>query len=221
MSSRKEYDEIRKFISNIRSYSPNVSAIRELALPDTSSTLSKGAENIANLVDRAKYHHKMKLNRYLRNINPIIQDFRKRKFGKMQAVHFTMRNNRYYLYPDNMSDGTLRAFALLVAIFQDEWENVPKLSLICIEEPETGLHPAAASVMIDAITEASKATQIIITTHSADILENVNPDVTNIIYTSINKDNSTKFSTISAETMEIIRKGLYNPGELLRMGQLN
>lgn len=220
-TSVDEFDKIIEFLSNIRLYSPNISALREMALPDTSSTLSKGAENIASIVDRASSIQKDKVSRYLTKINPMIRDFKKRKFGKMQAVNFVIRNNRYYMYPDNMSDGTLRAFALLVAIFQDEWENVPKTSLICIEEPETGLHPAAAAVMIDAISEASKQRQIVITTHSADILENIDADKTNIIFTTIGSDNSTKLSTISSETRKIIREGLYNPGELLKMGQLN
>lgn len=222
ISGREESKGIYDFISNIRLYSPNVEAIRTFTLPDTSQTLTKGAENIANIVDKAdRYSDKQKVRKYLVSINPVIDNFVKRKFGKLQAVNFTVRNNRYYLYPDSMSDGTLRAFALLIAIFQDEWPNVPKLSLICIEEPETGLHPAAAATMMEAINEASKNCQIIITTHSADILETVDPDKTNIIYTSLSKDNSTVFSTISPETISIIRQGLYNPGELLKMGQLN
>lgn len=139
----------------------------------------------------------------------------------MQAVNFTTSNNRYYLYPDSMSDGTLRAFALLIAMFQDDSLDAPKLSLICIEEPETGLHPAAANIMMDAIIEASKDRQIVITTHSADILEDVNVDKTNIIFTNLSKDGFTIFSNISSDTKEIIRRGLYHPGELLRMGQLS
>lgn len=220
-ASSDTYVKVKRFISGIRLYSPNVDAIRSLALPNSNRLLSKGAENIAGVVGALDSGQgKIRVTRYLSKINPVIRSFVRRKFGKMQAVNFTTSNNRYYLYPDSMSDGTLRAFALLIAMFQDDSSDTPELSLICIEEPETGLHPAAASIMMDAIMETSKDRQIVITTHSADILEDVNVDKTNIVFTTLAKDGSTVFSNISSETKEIIRKGLYHPGELLRMGQL-
>lgn len=63
-----------------------------------------------------------------------------------------------------MSDGTLRYLCLL-AILCD-----PKPPpLICIEEPELGLHPDILPKLADLLVAASQRTQLIITTHS-DIL---------------------------------------------------
>jgi predicted ATPase len=63
-----------------------------------------------------------------------------------------------------LSDGTLRYLCLL-AILCD-----PKPPpLICIEEPELGLHPDILPKLADLFAEASRRTQLIITTHS-DIL---------------------------------------------------
>ena len=38
--------------------------------------------------------------------------------------------------------------------------------LICIEEPESGLHPDAVGLLADLLVDASSRTQIIATTHS-------------------------------------------------------
>jgi predicted ATPase len=42
-------------------------------------------------------------------------------------------------------------------------------SLLCIEEPELGLHPDAMSLLAKLLVEASTETQLIVTTHS-DVL---------------------------------------------------
>jgi predicted ATPase len=60
-----------------------------------------------------------------------------------------------------LSDGTLRLLALLTILL-----NAPSATLICIEEPELGLHPDAMLPMADLLVEASERTQLIVTTHS-------------------------------------------------------
>jgi len=63
-----------------------------------------------------------------------------------------------------LSDGTLR-YLCLMAILYD-----PKPPpLICIEEPELGLHPDILPKLADHLVKASRRTQLIVTTHS-DIL---------------------------------------------------
>ena len=47
-----------------------------------------------------------------------------------------------------MSDSTLRAFGVLVALFQQAGGNGGTPRFVGIEEPEAALHPAAAGVLI-------------------------------------------------------------------------
>lgn len=63
-----------------------------------------------------------------------------------------------------LSDGTLSILCLLTILLHP---SPPPL--ICLEEPELGLHPDVLSVIAELLVEASKRTQIIVTTHS-DIL---------------------------------------------------
>ena len=60
-----------------------------------------------------------------------------------------------------LSDGTIRFVALLATLL------APSLPpLICIDEPELGLHPDAVSLLAALLIEASERTQLIVVTHS-------------------------------------------------------
>ena len=65
-----------------------------------------------------------------------------------------------------MSDGTLKFLALLAALFH------PKAPpLMCIEEPELGLHPDALQFVAEVLLEASETMQLIVTTHSDALVD--------------------------------------------------
>ncbi|HEV2136922.1 MAG TPA: AAA family ATPase [Terracidiphilus sp.] len=65
-----------------------------------------------------------------------------------------------------MSDGALRWLALLAILL-----NPMPAPVICIDEPELGLHPDAIHTLADLLVEASKRTQMIVTTHSDALLD--------------------------------------------------
>ena len=60
-----------------------------------------------------------------------------------------------------LSDGTIRFVALLATLLTP---SPPPL--VCIDEPELGLHPDAVSLVADLMIEASERTQLIVATHS-------------------------------------------------------
>jgi predicted ATPase len=64
-----------------------------------------------------------------------------------------------------LSDGTIRFLAMSAVLLQP---SPPPL--VCIEEPELGLHPDALSIVADLLVEASQRTQLIVTTHSDALL---------------------------------------------------
>lgn len=60
-----------------------------------------------------------------------------------------------------LSDGTLRFLALLALL-----RSPTPPPLLCIEEPELGLHPDALSIMAELLVDASQRSQLVATTHS-------------------------------------------------------
>jgi len=70
-----------------------------------------------------------------------------------------------------LSDGTLRWLALLVILL-----NPTPPPVICLEEPELGLHPDAIHILADLLREASTRTQLIVTTHSTALVDAFSDD---------------------------------------------
>lgn len=70
--------------------------------------------------------------------------------------------------PHQLPDGALRAIALITLLLQPV-EDLP--SLIVIDEPELGLHPAAITVLASLMKAASLYSQVIIATQSPTLLD--------------------------------------------------
>ena len=118
-----------------------------------------------------------------------------------------------------MSDGTLRALGILVALFQGNRDPKKRVLLVGIEEPEIALHPAAAGVLLDALREAADKTQIIITSHSPDLLDDKDLDPESILAVEA-YDGITVVAHVNEAGMSVLHDRLYTTGELLRLDQL-
>ncbi len=117
-----------------------------------------------------------------------------------------------------MSDGTIRAAGVLAALFQP-WVLEGRVRFVEIEEPESALHPAAAGVLFDALTEASKHVQVLATSQSADLLDRDDLDPSIIRPVTI-RDGLTVIGEVDDASREIAEKKLFTLGELMRSNQL-
>jgi predicted ATPase len=75
--------------------------------------------------------------------------------------------------PHQLSDGTLRAIALITVLLQPR-EDLP--NLILIDEPELGLHPVGMELIAELIRAASLHCQIVISTQSPTLLDFFEPE---------------------------------------------
>ena len=120
--------------------------------------------------------------------------------------------------PNAMSDGTIRAAGVLAALFQPA-TFAGRIPLVGIEEPETALHPAAAGVLYDALTEASTHVQVVAASQSADLLDRDDLDPAVVRAVTMERGLTT-ISEIDAASREIIANRLYTLGELMRGNQI-
>lgn len=122
-----------------------------------------------------------------------------------------------YQYGDEMqgfhlsqeSDGTVRLLTLLTALYQ-----VPTPSLITIEEPELAVHPGALKMLYEVIEEASERTQIIITTHSPDLISYSRPEDIRLVE---KVKGVTKISPLEQRQIDIVNDQLFSTSDLLRI----
>ena len=77
------------------------------------------------------------------------------------------RGTDAYFDASSLSDGTLR-FIALATLFLQPKQYRP--SVILVDEPELGLHPAAITLLASLIKLASKETQVIVSTQSSLLL---------------------------------------------------
>jgi predicted ATPase len=112
-----------------------------------------------------------------------------------------------------LSDGTLRFLCLLVILC-----HPAPPPLICIEEPELGLHPDILPSIAKLLLDASKRTQLIITTHSDIIVDELTETPESVIICE-KENGSTSMERLDAESLKIwLRK--YSLGELWRSGEI-
>ena len=105
---------------------------------------------------------KKRIIRALQALYEGIDDYHVQVEGGTVQVFF--HEGSYSIPATRLSDGTLRYLCLLTLLCDP---SPPPL--ICIEEPELGLHPDVLPTVADLLKEASKQTQLIVTTHS-DVL---------------------------------------------------
>jgi predicted ATPase len=116
----------------------------------------------------------------------------------------------------SVSDGTLRALGVLTALFAGS-EN--QLSPIGIEEPESALHPAAARLLLDALRDASERRQILVTSHSPDLLDNSSIRESEILAVTATAGQTT-IGRLDSTARAALENSLFTPGELMRVSQL-
>jgi predicted ATPase len=196
---------------------------------DTSGSadiLDEDGENAASVLGRLSQTQrpvKDRIDQYLRAIVPGIEGVDAEEFKTYKFLNFRQRiagsSEPYGFLASNMSDGTLRALGILVALFQNVG-SVSRVSLIGIEEPEAGLHPAATGVLLDALREASANVQVVVTSHSPDLLDDADIPTESIRAVYWKESGETIITATDAASRSALQDRLYTAGELLRMGKL-
>jgi predicted ATPase len=182
--------------------------------------LRDDGSNLSNLLDlmwrRFGVHER--IIEYLKVVNPDLKDVQTAEFRGFHHVEFLFHSSAATFSPREVSDGTLRALAVLVALFQAR-TGAESMSLVGLEEPESALHPAAAGVLFDALREASFSVQVLATTHSADLLDKKEIEADSILAVAF-EDGATRIGPVDETGREVLRRRLYTAGELMRMNHL-
>jgi predicted ATPase len=111
-----------------------------------------------------------------------------------------------------LSDGTLRYLFLLIILCHP----LPP-PLVCIEDPEIALHPDALPRLAELMVEASRKTQLVVTTHS-DVLVSALSDIPEAVVICERDDEGSHLRRLERESLnEWLEK--YSLGELWRMGE--
>jgi len=226
VSGNEAFYPLFRSLSTMGFYNINPAIIREPQSHDSGTLLHRDGSNLAGVLKRMREKDGPALERvkdYLRQICPGIQDVDYLSLGPKETLEFKqdMQGARHpwRFYASNTSDGTLRALGVLAALFQSLNGTGTYAPLIGIEEPEVAIHPGAAAVLLDALLEASRRSQVVVTTHSPELLDHRSIEPENIVSVDI-EDGETLLAPCDPASVNVIKSDLYTAGELLRTRQL-
>jgi predicted ATPase len=219
LSENPEYAPAWRLIGDGQFYNFVLDSIRRPVPSSKERVLFGDGANLANVVHNISRRHRdvhERITEYLKTIYPALVAIETTEAGGYRILQF--RETKGIFNSLQMSDGTLRSLAALVALFQRA-AGADDVSIVGLEEPETALHPAAAGVLFDAMREASASVQVITTTHSADLLDKKEIDTDAILSVEL-VDETTRIGHLDHTGRQALRQELYTPGELMRMNYL-
>jgi predicted ATPase len=125
-----------------------------------------------------------------------VEDYEINIAGSTVQIFFQERGLKTSVPATRLSDGTLRYLCLLAILC-----HPTPPPLICIEEPELGLHPDVLPNLAKLLSDTSARTQLIVTTHS-DILVDAFTDQPEVIMVAEKHEGSTELTRLDSEKLK-------------------
>lgn len=202
-------------LRDLRLYSIVPDKLRELQDPDEGLELLSDGSNATSVLRHLEPSDRAQLVEMLGYVVPGVEDVRVVGHGNKLTLEFKQRagDARNTFEALQMSDGTLRLLGLLLALYQ---RSTP--AFLAIEEPEATIHVAALEALIEVFKARSGMSQIVLTTHSAEILDSLDPDSIYLVVAAA--DGHSQLSALADSTKRAVQEALFSPGELLRSGAL-
>lgn len=206
-------------------FQPLVHALRQISVyaifPDTLRTPQKyssakpmdlhGSNWSSILKDQPADTWKPDLITALHKLTGDIEDIRITQAASYLVVQFrhaSAGRKQKWFDAAQESDGTLRVAGIITALLQE-----PSVRVLGVEEPELTVHPGAIPLLYDFLKEASLRSQVLVTTHSPELLDLMDANDVRVVLRS---PNGTTVAPMAASQREAVRDGLLSLGEVLR-----
>lgn len=202
--------------SDIRLYRWDMGRKTELRKPQPADLpidfLEQDASNLGLVLNDLEYQGiKPLIVKQLKKFHEMVGDIVIRVYGSTTQIYFQEERLNRLIPAAHFSDGTLRYLCLLAVLCHP---SPPPM--VCIEEPELGLHPDILPVIAELLVQASQRTQLVVTTHS-DILVSALPAEAVVVC-----ERDEAGSHLRRLDPDKLKKWLeeYTLGELWQMGEL-
>ncbi|MFA7072851.1 MAG: AAA family ATPase [Methanoculleus sp.] len=173
--------------------------------------LLETCENLPLVLNSLRPRARSEILEALNYLYPEIDDFNVQIEGGW--VQLYLEEGRFNIPATRLSDGTLRYLCLIAILC-----HPAPPPLVCIEEPELGLHPDILPHLADMMIAASKRCQLIVTTHS-DVLVDALTRTPESVIVCEKKDGKTEMRRLNREKLaQWLDK--YRLGELWLKGEI-
>lgn len=220
-SSVEPYRYVFDFLTSIETYSIVPDLMRNPQPPDAGDSLRRDGSNAAAVLKRIKDTNPDTYERICSLLEKTVEglvgvDYRAIAGQDTLEFRQDVGQKAPWRFPaSNVSDGTLRMLGLLLAVYQ-----VDRPALIAIEEPEATVHPGATEIITQVLVDAAEERQVVITTHSADLLDfKYIPD--SALRVVAKNRNATMIGPMDEHGRQAVKEQLFTPGELLRNREID
>lgn len=208
---QQRYEEIHLFRN--WSFGPGAALRREQSTHGRSDFLSDGGENLALVLSSFRGAAKVELIDALDDLYKGIKNVSFDIRGSGNVLLLLEEGGGREIPATRLSDGTLRYLCLLAILL-----HPAPPPLIAIEEPELGLHPDVLPKVAELLERASERTQLVVTTHSRQLVDAFTDDPGSIIVCSKENGASGMDRLDAAQLKEWLDR--YSLGQLWGMGEL-
>ena len=211
-----------QLLAGMRVYSIEPGKVRAVQEPDSGVALKRDGANVASVLNTIQGRSPANFERISEILSTIVPNTSRvdvRWHGGGLGLQFTLewhddRPRRLTFEGSSMSDGTLRAIGLLAAVFQTS-----RPPLIAVEEPEATIHPGALDAVLDLLLLASKQMQVVVTTHSPELLDAKWITERNLRFVEW-REGATRVTPVSEANRQALQSHLMGAGDLLRSNAL-
>jgi predicted ATPase len=171
------------------------------------------ARNLALVLNQVEHKDSRRFNDFLKRFFPRFERMSTRISGGTVQFYLHEPGLTAPIPPTRLSDGTIRFIALLATLL-----NPSPPPLVCIEEPELGLHPDAMELIAELLVDASNRMQLIVTTHSDALVSALSAHVEAVIVCERPGIGTTLRRLEAKQLASWLEK--YRLGDIWRMGEL-
>jgi len=217
MTGLEPFAPMYNALTSIHVYHIGVDTLQMWQKSDQGAQLLTDGSNAASVLRRLRDNDEPSYQRVVQTISAVVPSIRNVNVTTMDRNMITFTFDEPFVgHQDlsfraaSMSDGTLHVLGILVAAYQ---EQPP--ALVAFEEPEAAVHPGAAAVLAEALQEAGLRTQVLITTHSPDLLTRIETEMIRAVERT--PEGTTTIAPVAESQREAIRRRLFTAGELHRI----
>ncbi len=221
-SGTKAFAPVRRALEAMRVYAIEPNRMRESKASSDSRYLHRDGANVVSILQKMSARDPDVLERIRELLNAVVPSltglYLVNERNAEPVLMFTQeasQNAGFFFSASRMADGTLRVLGLLTAAMQE-----PPPAVIAFDEPELYLHPGAIGAVSDVIRMAAGRSQVIVTTHSPELIDGkwITPDNLRVVQ---KRDGATQVVGLDAAPRKTIRQNLMGAGELMRANALD
>ncbi len=176
-------------------------------------TVQEHADNLGLVLNELQHTAAgSEFNRLMAKFLPRYQRFSSRIQGNTVQFYLHEEGLNSGVPATRLSDGTIRFMAILCFLL-----SPTPPPLLCIDEPELGLHPDAVSLLAEVLVNASARTQIIVTTHSDALVSALTEHADSVLVCE--HLGETRIERVDSAKLKHWL-GKYRLGDLWRIGEL-